>query len=242
MEEWRLAAAAAMLSLAAASDMRSRAVSDWLWLAFGAVAVALYAVGGLPGNVPLAALSIAATGVASFAVYRLGFFGGADALGLFVLALLVPTYSGALASGGGAAAAAAAASPLFPLAVFTNALAISAGQVFVNVARNLFSWSQGRSSLFAGFEGETAPRKALAFMVGYRSANPAFSFPIEAGRGAQRRFDFAPKRAEDAQYEKGGRDVWVTPGLPFLLYLLAGLLAAVFLGDLAGLLAGALFI
>jgi preflagellin peptidase FlaK len=232
MEEWRLAASVAMLSLAGASDLRSRSVSDWLWVAFGAVAIALYAV-DMPDNLLLAAISIAVAGIVSFVVYRLGLFGGADSLALFVLALLVPNYSGLLSGN---------ASPLFPLAVFVNALALSAGQVFVNVARNLFSLSRGRD-LFMGFEGETGARKALAFMVGYRSASSPsfFSFPIEAGDGARRRrFDFMPKRAETAQYEKGG-DVWVTPGLPFLLYLTAGLLVAIFFGDLAGLLAGALF-
>ena len=229
MEEWRLAASVAMLSLAAASDLRSRSVSDWLWVAFGALAAGLYVVDP-PANLPLTVLSVVVTGAVSFAVYRLGLFGGADSLALFVLALLMPAYGGLLSGN---------PSPLFPLAVFVNALALSAGQVLVNMARNLLSWSQSRD-LFLGFEGETAGRKALAFMVGYRSASPSFSFPIEAGEGAQRRFDFAIKRAETAQYEKG-RDIWVTPGLPFLLYLLAGLVVAMFLGDLTGLLAGALF-
>jgi preflagellin peptidase FlaK len=230
MEEWRLAASVAMLSLAAASDLRSRSVSDWLWVAFGAVALALYAV-DMPENIFIAVLSVAVAGAVSFAVYRLGLFGGADSLALFVLALLMPNYSGLLSGN---------ASQLFPLAVFVNALALSAGQVLVNVVRNILSLSRGRD-LFLGFEGETGARKALAFMVGYRSAaSPSFSFPIEVGVGASRRFDFMPRRAETAQYEKG-RDVWVTPGLPFLLYLTAGLLVAIFFGDLAGLLAGALF-
>ncbi|MGI0020327.1 MAG: prepilin peptidase [Nitrososphaera sp.] len=229
MEEWRLAASVVMLSIAAAWDLRSRSVSDWLWVSFGLVAAVLY-VADPPANLPLAVVSIAVTGSVSFAVYRLGLFGGADSLALFVLALLMPSYSGSLSG---------TASPLFPLAVFVNALALSTCQVAVNVARNFISWSQKRE-LFSGFEGESGARKAVAFMVGYRSANPTFSFPIEAGAGAGKRFDFAVKRAENAEYEKG-KDVWVAPGLPFLLYLLTGLVVAMLVGDLTGVLASALF-
>jgi preflagellin peptidase FlaK len=230
MEEyWRLVASAAMLSIAAARDLRSRSVSDWLWVCFGLVAAVLY-IADPPANLFLAMLSVAITGIVAFAVYRLGLFGGADSLALFVLALLVPSYSGSLSG---------TASPLFPLAVFVNALALSACQVVINATRNLVSWSQKRE-LFSGFEGESVARKAVAFMVGYRSANPTFSFPIEVGAGAGRRFDFAIKRAEDAEYEKG-KDVWVTPGLPFLLYLLAGLVVALLVGDLTGVLASVLF-
>ena len=229
MEEyWRLAASAAMLSIAAAWDLKSRWVSDWLWVAFGLVAAILY-IADPPANLFLAMLSVAITGIVSFAVYRLGLFGGADSLALLVLALLMPSYSGLLSG---------TASPLFPLAVFANALALSACQAVINVARNFVSWSQKRE-IFSGFEGESVARKAIAFMVGYRSANPTFSFPIEAGAGACKRFDFAVKRAEDAEYEKG-KDVWVTPGLPFLLYLLAGLIVATLAGDLTGLLASTL--
>ena len=198
-------------------------------MSFGLVAAVLY-VADPPANLFLAMLSVAITGIVSFAVYRLGLFGGADSLALFVLALLLPSYSGSLSG---------SASLLFPLAVFVNALALSICQVVINVARNLVSWSQKRE-IFSGFEGESVARKAVAFMVGYRSANPTFSFPIEAGSGAGRRFDFAIKRAENAEYEKG-KDVWVTPGLPFLLYLLAGLIVALLVGDLTGVLASVLF-
>jgi preflagellin peptidase FlaK len=232
MEEWHVLASLAMLSVASAADLKSRSVSDWLWVAFAAAAAALY-VAELPAQamLPGMALSIALTAALSFASYRAGLFGGADALTLFVLALLMPQYSGSLSLLG-------RPSPLFPLAVLANALALSACQVLANVARNAMAFLRNRDELFVGFEGETAARKAVAFMVGFKSANPLFSFPMERSAGAGKKFDFAFRNAETADYETG-KNVWVTPGLPFLLYLAAGFIVAVLAGDITGVISGA---
>lgn len=233
MEEWRILASVAMLSVASAADLKSRSVSDWLWVAFGIMAAALY-VTDFPSNdrLPAIAASIAITSALSFAVYRAGLFGGADALALFVLSLLMPQYSGSFSLSG-------TPSTLFSLSVFVNALALSACQILANVARNSASFLR-RQDLFAGFETETAARKAIAFMIGFRSANPAFSFPIEKNAGCGKKFDFALANAEEAEYEER-RNIWVTPGIPFLLYLLAGFIVAILAGDLVGLLAHAFF-
>lgn len=233
MEEWCILASVAMLSVASVADLKSRSVSDWLWVAFGVVATALY-VTDFPsdGRLPAIAMSIATTSALSFAVYRAGLFGGADALALFTLSLLMPQYSGSFSLAG-------MPSILFSLSVFVNALALSACQVLVNVARNSASFLH-RQDLFAGFESETATRKAVAFMIGFRSANPTFSFPMERSTDGGKKFDFALANAEAAEYEER-RNVWVTPGIPFLLYLLAGFIFAILAGDLVGLLAHTFF-
>jgi preflagellin peptidase FlaK len=225
-EEARLLLALAMLSAAAATDLRSRSVSDWLWIAFGIAACAMYALDvPEPGELPVLALALGLAGGVSFGVYRAGLFGGADALGFFVLALLVPQYSGAYILAGSQPA-------VFPLAVLTNALLLSCTQVAANVARNLLAMR--KAPLFAGLEQEPASRKAVAFLIGYRAKSPRFCFAIEESRGGKRRFDFAPARAETAKYETA-RDVWVTPGTPFLVYMLAGYAVAVLAGSIIGL-------
>lgn len=230
MEEWHILASLAMLSVASAADLKSRSVSDWLWVAFAAAAAAFY-VADLPepALLPGMALSIAIAGALSFAAYRAGLFGGADALALFVLSLLMPQYSGSFSLLG-------SPSSLFPLAVLVNALALSACQVLANVARNSAALLRNREELFVGFEGETAARKVVAFMVGFKSANPLFSFPMEKGAGAGKRFDFAFRNAETADFETG-KNVWVTPGMPFLPYLLAGFVVAILAGDPTGIVA-----
>lgn len=76
IEEWRILASVAMLSAAAAKDLKSRSVSDWLWIAFGALAAALYAVDFSPADrLPAVAVSMAVTSALSFAVYRSWLFG-----------------------------------------------------------------------------------------------------------------------------------------------------------------------
>jgi preflagellin peptidase FlaK len=210
-----------MLGTASAMDLRSRSVSDWLWMAFGAAAAAVYAL-DVPGQqeLPMLALSLGLAGGISFAAYRAGLFGGADALGFFTLALLVPQYGGQYLVAGSQPA-------IFPLAVLTNALLLSCAQVAFNVARNLVAMRRG--PLFAGLEHEPAARKAVAFMIGYRAQNPRFAFPMQDAE--KKRFDFAPLRAETASYETA-RDVWVTPGMPFLIYMLAGFVVAVLAGGI----------
>jgi preflagellin peptidase FlaK len=210
-----------MLGTASAMDLRSRSVSDWLWIVFGAAAAAMYAL-DLSGQqeLPMLALSLGLAGGISFAVYRAGLFGGADALGFFTLALLVPQYGGQYLVAGSQPA-------IFPLAVLTNALLISCAQIAFNVARNLLSMRNG--PLFSGLEQEPAARKAIAFMIGYRAQNPRFAFSIEDVE--KKRFNFAPAHAETARYETA-KGVWVTPGTPFLLYMLAGFVAAVLAGSM----------
>lgn len=224
-EELRIALALGMLSLASAWDLRSRSVSDWLWIAFGVAAVAMYAL-DVPAleELPMLLLGLGIVSGIAFAAYRTGLFGGADALGVIVLAALIPQYGGGYMLAGEPGL-------LFPLTVFTNALLISALQVVANVARNLPSLRRG---LFEGFEQESGSKKAVAFLIGYRATNPRFAFPIESA-GPERRFDFAFKDAETADYESR-RGVWVTPGIPFLVYLLAGLVVSILFGDLVALL------
>lgn len=224
-EELRIVLALAMLSLASAWDLRSRSVSDWLWIAFGGMTVAMYAL-NVPAidDLPMLFLGLGMVAGVSFAAYKTGLFGGADALGVIVLALLMPEYTGNYMQAGEQGL-------LFPLTVFTNALLISAFQVAANVARNLSSLRRG---LFVGFEQESASKKAVAFLIGYRAHHPRFAFPIESG-GSQRKFDFGFKNAETASYESR-KDVWVTPGIPFLVFLLAGLVVSILFGDLIALL------
>lgn len=224
-EEVRLLLALAMLSAAAVIDLRSRSVSDWLWIVFGAAAGVMY-VFDMPAQeeLPMLALSLGFAGGISFAVYRAGLFGGADALGFFVFALLVPQYSGAYLIAGAQPA-------IFPLAVLTNALLISCAQIGFNVARNLLFMRRG--ALFEGLEQEPVSRKAVAFMIGYRAQNPRYAFAIERSEQGKKKFDFAPARAETAEYE-AGRDVWVTPGMPFLVYILAGFIVAILAGSIIG--------
>ncbi|AIF84420.1 leader peptidase family protein [Candidatus Nitrososphaera evergladensis SR1] len=226
----RICIAFGMFGIAAAMDMRQRYVDDRLWVAFGAVAAVLYFFDFRQMDITIATLSMGLGGAASYLLYRTGLFGGADALALVVFAALLPTYDGRFFLEG--ISAKGQAHPLSPLMLLSNAAILSFTHLVVNMVKNAQYGARHRSSLFAGMEGETTTRKALAVLLGHRSNGSGFAFLMEKNCGGVRKFDFSLKPAEDTPFESQV-GVWVMPGIPFLVYMLAGLAAMVFIGDLA---------
>jgi preflagellin peptidase FlaK len=221
----RVAVALAMFGCACYFDLRNRSVSDGLWLVFAAAAGVLY-VFDFPtswneGFAIFISMSLA-SGI-SFGIYRAGLFGGADMFALITFSAIMPLYNfGPVVS----LDATTSFHPFAPLIVLTNGVIFSAAQVVVNVARN----AGHRKNLFEGLQHEPASRKLIAVLIGHRSANPKYAFPIEKTVRGKRTFDFALVPAETADYESR-KDVWVTPATPFLLFLCAGLVALVIAGD-----------
>ncbi|MEO9364381.1 MAG: prepilin peptidase [Nitrososphaera sp.] len=224
----RVCIAFGMLGIAAAMDMRQRQVDDRFWMAFGGVAAALYFFDYGQMDIPTVALSAGLGGAASYLLYRMGLFGGADALALAVFAAILPTYDGRFILEG----MSAKLHPLSPLMLLSNAAVLSLAHPVINVVRNARYGVRHPSALFAGMEKETAARKALAVMLGHRSNGSGFAFLMEKNCAGIRKFDFSLKPAEDTPFESRP-GVWVMPGIPFLVYMLAGLAAMVFIGDLA---------
>ncbi|MEM2141028.1 A24 family peptidase C-terminal domain-containing protein [Nitrososphaera sp.] len=224
----RICAALGMFGVAAALDMLSRQVDDRLWMAFGAIAVAFYFFDFQQLDIIAVALSVGLASAASFILYRTGLFGGADALALAVFSAILPTYSGSLVVTGQQSMI----HSLSPLMLLSNAVILSLARLAVNVVKNVRYRALHPAALFAGMEGETAARKALAVMLGHRSDGSGFGFLMETRENGARRFDFSLKHAEDTPFESR-KGVWVMPGIPFLVYMLAGLVAMIFAGDLA---------
>ena len=224
----RVSVALAMFASASYFDLRSREVSDLLWVVFAAVAGVIY-IFDFPSSVGAGTtvlLSIGITSAAAYGIYRSGLFGGADMLCLITLSAILPTYSGSLLGLHGTML-----HPLAPLIVLTNAVILSIAQVAFNVIRNVAYYSKTSGRLFDGLHHEPVSKKAFAIIIGHRSSNPRFAFPIERVVAGKREFDFALKNAETAEYELK-KDVWVTTGTPFLLYFFAGFVAMIFSGDI----------
>jgi preflagellin peptidase FlaK len=95
----------------------------------------------------------------------------------------------------------------------------------------LVYFSKHGRKLFEELEHEPTVKKAFAVVVGHRSATSQYSFPIEKIINGRRQFDFSIKSAETTEFEQR-KDVWVTSGLPFLLYLFAGFIVMTIVGDL----------
>ena len=196
------------------------------------------------GSWPVIAVSIMITTVLSLALALLGLWGGADAKGFICLAInnpTVPTIGGVVFS---------SVDPFFPLIVFANSYLASLASLVYVVQRNLrAAWGNG---LFDGFERESITSKVTAFLTGYRATidelrSSRFLFPIEytesEGLNSRRRFRFEPRlddnrekelvetrSATDANHES--EYVWVSPGLPFLVFVTGGLALAIIFGDI----------
>jgi len=149
-------------------------------------------------------------------LWRFGIFGGADALCLLVLAGIAPMSS-------------ITPSQISPFTTLENASILTVVPLFINLGRNLVSIQQGHD-IFCGID-ESRLKKILAMFVGYRTKNPKHSFCIEQMVDGKRHLDFSPKHAEKTSFCHG-IDVWVTPGLPYVLYITGGFIIQILYGDL----------
>lgn len=229
----RILLAAGMLGGASFFDMRKREVSDLLWVFFGIIALAVYALEFAYGETfdPLTTtIPILIAAAVSFGIYKSGLFGGADALALVTLAVILPTFSGRLENILPAGSA-FLLHPIVPLVVLSNAVILSLFQIGFNLINNAAYASKNPGRLFEGLEHESIGRKIVAVAIGYRTGRPGYAFPIEQTIDGRRQFSFAPKNAETAEYESR-RNVWVTRGTPFLAFMLAGFIVMLFVGDL----------
>ena len=212
----RIILALSMLALASAIDLRKREINDILWMGFGGIAVVLlFFSGDLLHMFTILGLSMIIAPIAIL-VWRIGVFGGADALCLIVLAGLAPM-------------ATLGTSQITPLTTLTNAAIISVAPIFVNLARNMVAILR-KEDLFKGFEA-TKMSKAIAFCIGYKARNPRYSFSIERTDGTVRRLDFSFKHAEKSTF-CASSDTWVTPGIPYIIYITAGFVIQIIYGDI----------
>ena len=216
LNEIRIVLALGMLSLACVIDIRKREINDILWIVFGGVAVLLFFLSGeLWHSFATLAISLIIVPIALL-IWRVGMFGGADALCLIVLSALAPMTT-------------LGTSPITPFSTLTNAALLSVTPIFVNIIRNLIAILK-KEDIFKGIE-DSKLRKALAFCIGYRAKNSKFNFSIEKMEGTSKKLDFSFKHAEKTSFSTT-LDTWVTPGIPYILYIAGGFVVQIFYGDI----------
>lgn len=232
----RVLLAAGMLCSAAFFDIRRREVSDIVWLVFGVAALVLYLLQFAYGetfDLFTTAIPILIAAAVSFGIYKSGLFGGADALALTTLAVILPTFSGGIVERVLPTDGAFLLHPIVPLIVLSNAVILSLSLIGFNLLSNVAYALKKPGRLFQGLEHEPVGKKIVAVIIGYRAANkPDYAFPMEQLVGDRRQFSFALRDAETAEYESR-QDVWVTRGTPFLALMLAGFVSMLFIGDIA---------
>ena len=205
-----------MLFVASVVDIKKREINDILWIVFGAIAAVLLIFEPyLWSAIKIIGFSMIIVPVALF-VWRIGVFGGADALCLIVLAGLAPhaTFTG---------------KEITPFTTLTNGAILSISPIIINVIRNLLAILK-HENIFEGFN-ESRLNKVIAVFIGYRAKNPKYSFSIERIEDNTKRLDFSVRHAENTAF-CNAVNTWVTPGIPYLIYITGGFLIQVFFGDI----------
>lgn len=224
MFEIRLVACVVMLILASILDLKEREISDKVWIGFGSFGLLLTAVELNVSSINLLqyGIGIGITTPIAYAIYRTGLFGGADAKALVAIAMILPFYDIPFKIHG------------FPaFTVLTNATILTFSHIIHNVIRNSIDLARGRT-MFEGFE-ESGTRKTLAFMIGFRSNTPkGYLFSMENNEEGRRRFNFHPA-AYDEYVTPNTKNIWVTPALPFIVYMALGFAVMIIFGDLLAL-------
>ena len=240
------------------SDYKTREVSNKVWAILGPTALGLTALQFLfYSTQPLQlittyVISFAITAGLSFAVFYVGGFGGADAKAFMCIALALPIYPTNLFS-----QPTGFVSPLFPITIFTNSVLLGALSVFYTLFRNLIWITTNKERLFEGFKTETFGHKILAIISGYKvkmsKLENGHMFPLEdvetSEDGEKKRKLLAFPKYEDREdiitrlkeeIKENKHDVWVTPGLPLLIFITLGLIIALAYGDIVWILLGSI--
>lgn len=215
LDQIRIVLAIAMLGIATVSDIRKREINDIIWVVFGAIgAILIPFAGNLNDELLKIGISMIIAPIALI-IWRFGLFGGADAFALIALAVLAPN----MTLGG----------TITPFTVLTNAVLLSVVPLFINAIRNAILVAR-KVDIFEGFD-ETRKRKVLAAFIGYRAANPKFGFSIEQKNGKRKKLKLSMHHAEHAAFcEK--KDTWITPGVPYMIFIFAGFVIQLVYGDI----------
>lgn len=212
----RIILALVMLSSATIIDIRKREISDLLWIVFGVIAGVLIF---FEPNFMQAAFGVGFSLIVAplvLILWRFGLFGGADALGLIVLSALAPM-------------ATLSNSAVSPFSILVNSALLSISPMVFNFARNSILILRN-IDIFHDFE-ETKSKKIFAMFLGYRSKNPKYSFSLEKQVGKKKRLNIALHHSDNAEYCTTP-DTWVTPGLPFMIFILGGFIIQLLFGDI----------
>lgn len=228
-------------------DLKTREVSDKIWVAYGIAGLANTLIRFLmePSIILLSVISIAITTALSLGLFYFGLFGGADSKAMICLGLTIPTPPIILQPIVGFA------HPVFPLVVVILGFVCSASVAVWFGIRNLAAYFMSGTKMLEGLEQEPRSKKVLAFFTGYpadqlKLQSEFYLYPIEeivedpSGPRRSLKLLFSAEADREkllSDFNKGltsldyhGK-VWVTPGLPLLVFILAGLIIALTVGD-----------
>lgn len=234
-------------SLGSIFDLRTREVDDRVWLAYGPVGLALTVARLLmdPSTLFITLISIGLTTLFSFGLFYFGLFGGADAKAIICLGVTVPLPPAVIRPILGYM------HPFFPVVVLIAGFLCSALLAVWFGFRNSLAYLTRGKRMFQGLENESSWKKVTALFLGYpaelsKLRTSFYLYPMEEivkdDGGSHRALKLYSNAETDREplvselSESFSRlgftgNVWVTPGLPMLLFILIGLIITLIFGD-----------
>jgi len=250
----RVAISLLFLLYASWSDYKTREVSNGVWILYAPLAFALTFAELLiyedASTMLFYGISFSLIAAFSIILFYSGGFGGADAKALMCLALALPFYPESLFK-----PLSGEVSPIsktfFPVSVFSNSVLIAATSAVYMFLHNIV-WHKkvGKKIFEEGFKKESLGKKAVTLITGYKVSVDKLKkkwhlYPmedVEENTEVKRKLVIIPRDEDrNAIIERLGKAVedgkienmvWATPGLPMLIFITAGLIIALFFGDI----------
>jgi len=238
--------AVVLLAYASWCDWRVREVSDKVWIVFISLGLPLtllqiLLIKNLELFYPLT-FSFVTIFVLSLLLSYLGLFGDADLKALICLSLTFPWPLS------GVGFRLKPFSPIFSLSILGNSLILCVLTVIPFILIKNLEWKlKNKDSLFRNFEDEPLSKKFLMLtLVGFKVKKeklktPHYSLAEEIKKSKDGKIKRSLKLSsaltindlleEKANIESLPEEVWVTPRIPMIIFILGGFITATFIGD-----------
>jgi preflagellin peptidase FlaK len=239
------------------SDYKTREVSNRVWVFFAPIALGLSLANFLlydPSKLILFGVCFGFTAGLSILLFYSGGFGGADSKALMCIALAIPFFPAGVFAPIIAGGISPIAQNLFPLTVLSNAVLFAAATAIYMLIRNVLWNKKNGTKIFEGtLSKEPMGKKIAVLITGYKVSvaklrekwhvYPMEDVEEEQGESELKRKLLVIPRDEgrDSIVERLSKAVnegkiadriWATPGLPMLIFITAGVVVALFFGDI----------
>lgn len=249
----------AFLTYASWRDYKTREVSNRVWAIYAPLALLLtfFELFFFEHDVLLKlsffGLSFGITAAFAIILFYSGGFGGADSKALMCIALALPFSTEILFTPIFASGVSPLSQYLFPLTIFSNSVLFAATSGLYMILRNFIQRATTGKKLFGdSLTKEPIGKKILVMITGYKVpvANlkkkwhiyPMEDINVEGENQIKRKLVILPKdegrneiveRLSNAVGTGKISDyVWITPGLPMLIFVTIGLIVALLIGDI----------
>ncbi len=218
-----------MLSVASVMDLLKREVEDWVWLLLASITGPLTlfrALLHLETSYPvLAVISIAVSSSVAYLFYRLGLYGGADAKAIAALSLAYPVNLHDRA-----------VHPVAPIGVLLNALMLSLAVPVALFLFNAYRLLVRKEDILSDLAGVSFHLRLAALFLGTRVPFPKrFWAPmVRVEEDGSVRISLSPSFNSYFVEEKRNnrrKELWATPGIPLVVFITAGLVLYLAVGD-----------